>query len=195
MDWFEAALSFTLRWEGGFQNDPADSGNWTGGKVGVGALVGTKYGISAASYPNLDIPNLTLAQAGEIYRRDYWNALNLDTLEDYRMALLMFDSAVQHGKARAGEWLWAHPTPHEFYANRLHFYSTLTDFPKYGRGWSRRMAALAEEVFGLQSPCLEAMRRFFLVFWGNIQVQLPFARATTVGDKLYVRMFDKGPDS
>jgi hypothetical protein len=36
--------------EGGYSNDPDDPGNWTGGKVGVGRLLGTKFGIAAKGY-------------------------------------------------------------------------------------------------------------------------------------------------
>ena len=61
--------------EGGFQKMHDDRGNWTGGHVGVGELKGTKYGISAAQFPNLDIENLTPEQAIEIYIEFYWKTL------------------------------------------------------------------------------------------------------------------------
>lgn len=43
----EKTLDFALKSEGGYQCNRADPGNWTGGRVGVGELVGTKYGLSA----------------------------------------------------------------------------------------------------------------------------------------------------
>ena len=46
-----AVLAETLAYEGGYSANPKDPGNWTGGKVGVGKLLGTKSGIAAASYP------------------------------------------------------------------------------------------------------------------------------------------------
>jgi lysozyme family protein len=70
---FDPAFQFIiLNHEGGFQKLPNDKGNWTGGKIGVGVLKGTKYGISAARFPELDIENLTVAAAEEIYRAQYW---------------------------------------------------------------------------------------------------------------------------
>jgi lysozyme family protein len=48
MSHFDKAMLPLIEHEGGFQNDPDDSGNWTGGKVGVGELKGTKWGICAA---------------------------------------------------------------------------------------------------------------------------------------------------
>lgn len=70
---FESGLKLVLEHEGGFECDPADAGNWTGGKAGLGALRGTNMGISAASYPDLeDIKGLTLDQARAIYLTDFW---------------------------------------------------------------------------------------------------------------------------
>lgn len=92
--------------EGGFSDDPRDKGNWTGGAVGLGELKGTKYGISAASYPKLDIKNLTLEHAKEIYRRDFWDAIQGNLLpqpvDEY-----VFDYAVNSGVERAAMALQA----------------------------------------------------------------------------------------
>ena len=46
-----AVLAETLAHEGGYSSNPKDPGNWTGGKVGAGKLLGTQKGIAAASYP------------------------------------------------------------------------------------------------------------------------------------------------
>jgi len=79
---FLNAVSYIIDHEGGFTDDPDDSGNWTSGKPGIGILKGTKYGISAASYPNLDIKNLTKEQARQIYYDDFWNPCQCDLLPD-----------------------------------------------------------------------------------------------------------------
>jgi len=90
------ALIHTFGNEGGFQNDPGDSGNYAGGK-----LVGTKYGIAAASYPHEDIPNLTLERAGQIYQRDFWGASRCDEWPNQIVANLYFDFAVNMGQGTA----------------------------------------------------------------------------------------------
>ena len=95
----------TLKFEGGFQKNPKDKGNWTGGNIGVGELKGTKYGISAKSYPNLDIENLTQYQAIAIYRRDYWDALRLGEIDSNRIAWKIFDLAVNCGRREATHML------------------------------------------------------------------------------------------
>ena len=57
---FDKAFEFTIGVEGGYVNDPSDPGGET------------KFGVSKKSYPNLDIKNLTITQAKEIYYKDYW---------------------------------------------------------------------------------------------------------------------------
>lgn len=98
----KVALSTIFKNEGGFQKMRSDSGNWTGGKVGVGKLVGTKYGICAASYPKVDIPNLTLDQATKYYERDFWNPLRLGELKSQGLATTILDTAVNCGTGTAG---------------------------------------------------------------------------------------------
>lgn len=97
---FETCVRITLKEEGGFQKDPGDSGNWTGGKIGKGILKGTKYGISAASYPTLDIKNLTIERATDIYRSDFWDRLRADELPEF-IRMSIFDMAVTAGVAGA----------------------------------------------------------------------------------------------
>ncbi len=93
---FDKAFELLIGHEGKFQANPLDRGNWTTGKIGQGQLKGTKYGISAMSYPDLDIKNLTLAEAKEIYRRDYWGKVRGDELP-WHVAFNAFDMAVNSG--------------------------------------------------------------------------------------------------
>ena len=88
-DAFAKAFAIVIGEECGYCNDVADPGG------------ATKYGISHAAYPDLDIASLTLADAQAIYRRDYWDKISGDRL-DPRLALLVFDAAVNNGVGRAG---------------------------------------------------------------------------------------------
>lgn len=97
---FEEAVARVLDHEGGFQCDPEDAGNWTGGRIGRGALKGTKYGISAAQYPALDIAGLTPAAAAAIYASDYWLRYRLDRLPP-ALAPKALDTAVLIGPQEA----------------------------------------------------------------------------------------------
>jgi lysozyme family protein len=97
---FQFCFDTVVAIEAGFTNTSSDPGNWTGGKIGSGQLKGTKYGISAASYPNLDIANLTLAQAEQIYYNDYWLPIQGDKLAE-PVALIVFDGAINQGTKTA----------------------------------------------------------------------------------------------
>lgn len=94
--------------EGGFSNDADDPGNWTSGVCGKGELNGTMMGISAASYPNLDIRNLKEAEVREIYQRDFWEVWRFDGLSaplpDTLLAKL-FDAGVNTGMGNAKRFL------------------------------------------------------------------------------------------
>lgn len=104
MSVFDQAFATVVGTEGGYSGDLNDPGNWTGGKIGAGQLRGTKYGISAAAYPDLDIPNLTLDRAKAIYLTDFWARIGASRMPP-ALALVVFDCAVNSGRARAGEWL------------------------------------------------------------------------------------------
>ncbi|SAL59765.1 putative Peptidoglycan domain protein [Caballeronia peredens] len=104
MSSFDDAFAALLGNEGGFTADAKDRGNWTSGQVGVGQLKGTKYGISAMSYPDLDIKNLTLDAAKQIYKRDYWNPFGGDLLAP-ALAFQVFDGAVNSGVVQSIKWL------------------------------------------------------------------------------------------
>ena len=97
---FTIAVNLTLVNEGGYENNPEDGGNWTGGKVGVGKLKGTKYGISAAEFPTLDIVNLTEAEAQVIYKSKYWLVL-YEAIKDQFITNKLFDLGVIFGQGTA----------------------------------------------------------------------------------------------
>lgn len=103
---FQTAVAWVMAWEGGFQNDASDPGNWTGGAIGDGMLVGTKFGISAAAYPTMDIVNLTPQEAKFLYARDYWTPINGDALPA-PVAMVVFDAAVNCGPTASAQWLQA----------------------------------------------------------------------------------------
>lgn len=102
---FAAWSAFLLPTEGGFSNDPADPGNWTGGKCGIGCLKGSKYGISAAAHPACDIPALTLGQANALRKSEYWDKVSGDRVAAVSpgMAFLLADAGYGSGPMTAVE--------------------------------------------------------------------------------------------
>lgn len=106
---FEDAFELVIDAEGGFSNDPNDKGNWTGGARGAGELMGTKYGISAKTYGNKiremggSIQALSLSDAQQIYKSDFWSRLKCDMVPSVHRAPL-FSCAVNCGTKRAIKW-------------------------------------------------------------------------------------------
>ena len=96
MDLFNACIEVILRNEGGFQKDPDDPGNWVGG-FRTGTLVGTKYGIAAKFFPELDIPNLSVSEAKLIYYESYWRLMTLEGINNPEIVLQIFDMGVNAG--------------------------------------------------------------------------------------------------
>lgn len=148
-DLFDRVMDFIAQWEGGYSDNELDPGNWTGGEVGLGVLKGTKYGISAASYPDLDIAHLTREEANAIYRRDYWGPSGAAHATDYATALLLMDSGVLHGTGAPAAWVREYGLdPWRIAARRLRVYTGHKDAQwfEFGRGWVNRTAALLEEI-------------------------------------------------
>ena len=95
---FNKAFEETVGIEGGYVNDPLDSGGET------------KFGITKTQYPNLDIKDLTIEKAKEIYKEDYWDIrrLRLDNVAHYsndKIAIELFDTAVNLGQPTAANIL------------------------------------------------------------------------------------------
>ena len=165
---FDAAFAKLIGHEGGFQDMKNDRGNWTGGHPGAGELKGTKYGISAKSYPTLDIKSITLDQARAIYRRDYWGPAGCDMLPE-PLKFPVFDLAVNSGPGRAARLLQRavgaledgsigpktlmsiHNMPVDRVLRRLDAHRLLLmagdpTWPAFGRGWVTRVATNALEA-------------------------------------------------
>jgi lysozyme family protein len=147
---FEKALKIVLSWEAGYVNDPHDPGGET------------KYGICKRQYPEIDIANLTIEKAAEIYKRDYWNKCSCDSFEE-PVAILLFDTAVNMGVVSAITMLQTitggidvdgvigPKTIHvvnmtdqvkivrEFASARFRRYTQMDGWEYYGKGWTRRL--------------------------------------------------------
>lgn len=159
---FDEAFERLISHEGGLSMDVRDPGNWTGGRVNVGELHGTKFGIAANTYPDLDIANLTLEQAKAIYYRDWWQKIGADEI-DGAIVFQMWDFAINAGMGTAKRALQRAARVADdgqigprtiaavkamtvtdvisrFNAQRLRFYTSLSTWPTYGKGWTNRVA-------------------------------------------------------
>lgn len=86
-DFGKATKTFIDAHEGLFNSRKDDPGNYTPS----GEFKGTKYGISAKSYPHEDIENLSLARAEDLYRQTYGH---FAVIEDQRVLTKVLDLAV-----------------------------------------------------------------------------------------------------
>jgi len=106
---FKIADNLTRKSEGGYTGDADDNGNWTGGKKGVGVLVGTKFGISAPvlmaylrRIPTvLEMKNLSKETVERIYIKNYWNPIRGNEIINQNIANDIYDMAVNAGVGTA----------------------------------------------------------------------------------------------
>jgi lysozyme family protein len=154
--------------EGELSMDPRDRGNWTGGRRDSGTLKGTKFGVSAAAFPDLDIEHLTLDDARAIYLRRYWGPAGCDMVPE-PIKFPLFDLAVNSGPGRAARLLQRavgavedgsigpktlmsiHNMPPDRVLRRLDAHRLLLmaedpTWPAFGRGWVKRVASNALEA-------------------------------------------------
>jgi len=101
---FEEAQSAVKEVEAGYSDDKDDIGNWVdvpGGK----RFIGTNHGISAPILQEYlgripkreDMENLSYETALKIYKKDYWDAQNLELLYDQSIANIVYDGCVNQG--------------------------------------------------------------------------------------------------
>lgn len=155
-DLFNRAFEIVIGHEGGYVDNPADPGGET------------KYGISHRSYPHEDIKGMTLDRAKDLYYNDFWLPLQAFDLPD-RIAILLFDMAVNMGKTRAVMVLQRAagvkddgllgPVSRaaikakdeleliaEVTVQRIMYYTSLETFGTFGLGWTRRAIRLMGQV-------------------------------------------------
>lgn len=147
--------------EGGYGNNPLDRGG------------PTKYGISSRSYPHLDIKNLTIDQAKSIFKNDYYDKVQGDTLLKLNpgIAAHVADMAFNGGQETAIHLLYdavglprrntitpellARIGPDEkiveaYSKARLLHYAGLRDAPIHIRDWTSRINKI-NNALGLRS--------------------------------------------
>jgi lysozyme family protein len=177
VDNFDECLRLVLGAEGGYVDDPDDSGG------------PTKFGITLATLQdwrrhkgsNLpvtaqDVQQMTREEACEIYRSNYWNPLRCSDLPK-GVDLVVFDFGVNAGPRRSAEVLQKvvgveqdgsvgpitlHAVGaispikiiHEFSARRLELYASFPGFAKFGKGWTNRTMAMEQAALKMAESVL-----------------------------------------
>jgi hypothetical protein len=88
MSKFDEIIEVVLEHEGGYVNDPKDPGGET------------NFGIAKRSNPDVDIKNLTKAEASLIYKTKYWDKNKVESLPE-ELWHIYFDMCVNMGRSRA----------------------------------------------------------------------------------------------
>lgn len=98
-DWFEAEFDRVVLLEGGYSNDPSDSGGAT--RYGITERVARANGYEGEMW------SLPLDCAKRIYRRQYWDMMRLDdvSLLSPGIATELFDTGINAGTATAIRFL------------------------------------------------------------------------------------------
>lgn len=150
---FDEAFERLIKHEGGYVNHPDD----LGGETNWGITLRTAR---AEGYTGT-MRALTREQAKAIYRAAYWDRARAEQY-DPAIGFQVFDAAVNHGIGNAVRFLQRaagvaddgavgaitlaaiHAMPvtdvlTRFHAERLDFYTKLSTWPAFGKGWVRRV--------------------------------------------------------
>ena len=134
---FDDAISFVLKWEGGYINDPLDPGGET------------NFGISKRAFPSVDIKHLTKDLAKVIYKIHFWDAYSCERLAS-PLCVVAFDSFVQHNPKLVRQFIDA--SLPNYWKNilalrRIYYLGLIKKNPALGRfrkGWFNRMNDLSK---------------------------------------------------
>lgn len=135
---FEQCVEFVLAREGGYVNDPSDSGRET------------NFGISKKYFPDLDIKNLTRESAKQIYFTNYWKPTGCEAIR-WPLNLLVFDTAVNMGNQRAVKYFSLSRGDVEAFLNlrEARYRKLARVYPKNERflkGWLNRLNEIRKEI-------------------------------------------------
>lgn len=151
---FDVAFERVIGHEGGYVNHPNDPGgetNW-----GITLRTARESGYTG------NMRELSREQARDIYRTAYWERARCDEF-DGAIAFQVFDAAVNHGIGNSIRFLQRAAGVADdgvmgpvtmaairamtvtdvlarFNAARLTFYTKLSTWPSFGKGWTRRVA-------------------------------------------------------
>lgn len=151
---FQQIFDRVIGHEGGYANDPRD----TGGETNWGI---TKRTARENGYLG-DMRQMKRVQAFEIYKQAFWQCYQCERFPS-ALAFQFFDACVNHGAGNAARMLQRavgvlddgvigkltlqavenqslNDTLMRLVAERLKFYTRLSNFNAFGKGWINRMA-------------------------------------------------------
>jgi lysozyme family protein len=169
-DNFDRCVAATLFYEGGFVDNPNDSG----GATNFGITKRTLESFLGKTVTIDDVKNLSSSVATEIYRASYWNQMLCASLPA-GVDLMVFDFGVQSGPDTAIKTLQrlvgvnpdgaigkvtlpavakANPQNliNDLASARLAFLRGLVTYAEFGEGWERRVPGIKEKALAMATP-------------------------------------------
>lgn len=170
---FDFVFGQLIGHEGKLSVDRADRGNWTSGKIGVGEICGSKYGVTGVTlgaYRRLgrsanlsEVSALGVDEAKLIFKKQYWNAVQADRLPsglDYAVSDFAYNSGAGNAipslqrlvgvavdrsigevtLAKIGDRADKAALINAYCDARLAFLKGTYGWPKYKKGWTRRVS-------------------------------------------------------
>lgn len=137
---FDQFLPQLLKHEGGYVDHPRDPG----GATNLGITLATLSRWRGRTVSKAEVRALQKDEAAAIYRAEYWNKIDADSLRAGPDAAL-FDVAVNSGPGRAKAWLplisgkGPVDAVKAVCARRRAFFRSLRAFDVFGKGWMRRV--------------------------------------------------------
>lgn len=141
---FETAMKYLYSVEGGYSNNKADKGG------------ATNFGITQATYNSYrknkgkaaqSVHNITKNEVEEIYFNNYWCLSGANKVKNKAIALILFDSAVNHGVGAAKQmYIRAGDNVENFLNLRLEKYNAIVkrnpSQKVFLKGWNNRINKL-----------------------------------------------------
>ena len=163
----ETSLKHLLGLEGGYVNDPHDNG----GATKYGITIGTLKEYRGRPTTIKDVKALTWAEAVEIYKNNYWDAVDADNLPA-GLDFAVFDFGVNSGPITAKKKLQqtlgvradsifgkatkdaiakqpVNELINKYAATRLAYLKGLKDWQHYANGWTNRVNSAKKFASGL----------------------------------------------
>lgn len=150
---FQVCLADTLKYEGGYGDNPKDPGG------------PTNFGITLADYRSYikkngtatDVKNMTQAQAATIYKAQYWDKMGCDALPS-GVDMTVFDYGVNSGVSRSLSTYKKYAslkdpvqTINKINDDRLAFLHGLSTWSTFGKGWASRVSSVRANSIKLAS--------------------------------------------
>lgn len=172
---FSACLVETLKWEGGYSNDPVDPGGAT-----MNGIIQVEYNAYRlrTGLPQQSVRNISPAERDDIYRTKYWDEVNGDRLPA-GIDLVTWDFGVNSGPSRGikslQKALGISPDGHmgeiteralstcdpadivrKVMADRRAFLRSLSTFWRFGKGWMSRCDGIEQAASAMLGMAREA---------------------------------------